>query len=410
MAKYNYNKKALKGLTPMAFLDEVKTRNKKIAEAPDDIPNSIFNPNVLAKKLHPVVQHVKIDKIIDRVGGKSFVLVPNEAKGTTKLAFFRGTQYVSVYLDIDGAKVQRPYGICSSPKDALGEEGTSYMITVKETVPGFVSTYMINNLKEGDELDISGPQGEFYYQDLRDAKSVVAIAGGSGITPFYSMVSAVADGIEDFDLTILYGNQTEDSILLKDELEEICKKSKGKVKVVYILSGEEKDGYEHGYINADIIKKYAPKGDYSVFICGSKAFYEFMDKECKTLNLPDRRVRMEMSGDYTKPEEDKEFPKDLNHKEFKLTVNIRGEKQEIPCRSDESLLISMEKAGIKVPSRCRSGECGFCHSKLDAGEVYIPEKVDGRRMGDKKFGWVHPCCTFPLSDIELEVYPILENA
>ncbi len=41
----------------------------------------------------------------------------------------------------------------------------------------------------------------------------------------------------------------------------------------------------------------------------------------------------------------------------------------------------------------------------DSGDVYIPEDYDGRRMADKKFGWIHPCCTYPLSDIEICVYP-----
>ena len=59
----------------------------------------------------------------------------------------------------------------------------------------------------------------------------------------------------------------------------------------------------------------------------------------------------------------------------------------------------MEQAGIKAPSRCRSGQCGWCHSMLVSGEVFIPDEAD------KKFGWIHPCCSFPLSDIELEIFP-----
>lgn len=62
----------------------------------------------------------------------------------------------------------------------------------------------------------------------------------------------------------------------------------------------------------------------------------------------------------------------------------------------------MEQAGIKAPSRCRSGQCGWCHSMLVSGEVFIPDEADGRREADKKFGWIHPCCTYPLSDIELD--------
>ena len=405
MAKYNYDKKVLKGLTPFPFLGEVATRTKAIEAAPADLPKSIYNPNILAKRLHPAVQHCVIAKVVDHGGAKSFTLVPNAAKGTTEMAYFRASQYVSVALNIDGAPVNKPYTIRSNPRDALGAENTSYTLTVKLTEPSYASSHILTTWKEGDEVDISGPLGDFYYQDLRDAKSVIAIAGGSGITPFYSMAAAIADGIEDFDMTILYGSRTADAILLKDEIEELAARSNGRVKVVHVLSHEEREGYEHGFITAELIKKYAPEGDYSVLMCGPKAMYVFGEGECKKLGLPKRRYRMEMSGDYMGAVNNADFPKDKAGKEFSLTVDIRGSKQTVPCRADETLLWAMEKAGIKAPSHCRSGECGWCHSRLVSGEFYCPKDADGRRLADKKFGWIHPCCTYPMSDMEIQVYP-----
>ncbi len=408
MGKYNYSRKGLKGLTPFPFLGEVKTRLKNIEAAPATIPQSVFNANVLAKKLHPSVQHVKIAKVVDHGDAKSFTLVPNTEKGTTEMAYFRASQYVSVSLNIDGALVNKPYTIRSNPKDALGADNTSYTLTIKLTNPSYASKHILTTWKEGDEVDISGPLGDFYYQNLRDAKHVIAIAGGSGITPFYSMAAAIADGIEDFDMTILYGSRTADGILLKDEIEAVAARSNGRVKVVHILSHEEKAGYEHGFITAELIKKYAPDGDYSVFMCGPKAMYTFEEGEMVKLGLPKRRYRMEMSGDYLGAANNADFPTEAKGKEFKLTVDIRGEKQTVPCFGEESLLWAMERAGIKAPSHCRSGECGWCHSKLVSGDVYIPEDADGRRLADAKFGWIHPCVSFPKSDVELCVYPIEE--
>lgn len=405
MGKYNYSRKGLKGLTPFPFLGEVKTRVKAIQAAPDTIPQSVYNANILAKSLHPAVQHVKIAKVEDHGGAKSFTLVPDKARGTEKMAYFRASQYVSVSLNIDGAPVNKPYTIRSNPKDALGSGDTSYTLTIKLTDPAYASAHILSTWKEGDQVDISGPLGDFYYQNLRDAKQVVAIAGGSGITPFYSMAAAIADGIEDFDLTILYGSRTADGILLKDEIDAVAARSKGRVKVIHVLSHEEKEGFEHGFITAELIRKYAPQGDYSVFMCGPKAMYTFEEGEMKKLGLPKRRYRMEMSGDYLGAAQNADFPGSKKGKEYRLTVDIRGEKQTVPCKAEESLLWAMEQAGIKAPSHCRSGECGWCHSRLVSGDVYIPEDADGRRMADKKFGWIHPCCSFPLSDIELAIYP-----
>ena len=407
MGKYNYSKEGLKGLTPFPFLGEVKTRVKAIEEAEAGIPQSVFNPNILGAKLHPAVQYCRIAKVEDHGGAKSFTLVPNEEKGTKELAYFRASQYVSVTLNINGQPTTKPYTLRSNPKDALGPDSNSYILTIKRTNPAFVSAWILENWKQGDEVEISGPLGDFYYQELRDAKDVIAIAGGSGITPFYSMAAAIVDGIEDFNLTILYGSRTADGILLKDEIESLAEKSGGKVKVVHVLSEEEKDGFEHGFITADIIKKYAPEGKpYSVFMCGPKAMYIFGEGECKKLGLAKKYYRMEMSGDYQNVTKNADYPQDQVDKEYKMTVIIRGEKQKTVCAAGESLIWALEKAGIKAPSHCRSGECGWCHSRLVSGEVYVPADADGRRMADKKFGWIHPCASFPLSDIEIEVFPL----
>lgn len=403
MGKYGYDKKALKGLGVGEFLGEVKTRNAHIEAASDEPAGSIFPMNRLAKALHPDVQFAKVDRIIDQPDAKTYVLVPDEEKGTRSLAYFRAGQYVSLALDINGVTACKPYTLCSAPKNALGEENTSYMLTVKHTKNAQASEYILENWQKGTQVMLSGPLGNFYYQSLRDASTVIALAGGSGITPFYSMACAIADGTENFDLTILYGSRTENSILLKDELEAVAARSGGKVKIVHVLSDEKAEGMENGFISAELIKKYAPEGDYSVFICGPKAMYAYLEGEIQKLGLPRRRARFELSGEYGDPARSAAYPKDAAGKSFRVEVLIRGEKKSVSCRADQTLLQAMEQNGIHAPSDCRSGQCGWCHSRLVSGEVFIPEEADGRRQADKKFGWIHPCVSYPLSDICLEV-------
>lgn len=405
MSKFNYDKKALKGLTPGAFLGEVKERIKHIEAAEATIPQSIFNPNKVGAALHPHFQNVIVSKVIDHGDAKSFVLVPDTAKGTESLAYFRAGQYISVALDMNGVTANKPYSLRSNPKDAMGSENNSYTLTIKHVNGGQGSEHILHNWKEGTEAVISGPLGDFYYESIRDAKNVIAIAGGSGITPFYSMASAIASGIEDFNLTIIYGSRSKDNILLKEELDDVADRSHGKVKIVHVLSEEEAEGYEHGFITADIIRKYA-EGDYSIFVCGPKAMYKFLNGEIAKLNLPGRRVRYELSGEYGNPAQDPKYPTEKLSEKYTITVHIRGEVQKVSCKADMSLLRAMESAGIRVPSDCRSGQCGWCHSRLISGEVFIPEAADGRRIADKKFGWIHPCCTYALSDVEVEVFPL----
>ena len=91
---------------------------------------------------------------------------------------------------------------------------------------------------------------------------------------------------------------------------------------------------------------------------------------------------------------------------YTVTVHIAGVTHTVSCPADTSLLRAMEAAGLNPPSDCRSGRCGWCHSQLLQGDGYVPESVDGRRMADKIYGYIHPCCTFPLSDCEIDVPPM----
>lgn len=395
--KYSYDRAPIRKIPLSGFLSMVSVRNKRIAAAQDSPPVSEYNANRLAKSLHPEAQYAKIARVDEHRDAKSFTLVPDEARGTKSLAFFRASQYVSVGLNIGGAVLSKPYTIRSGPGSALGEDGTSYVLTIKRTEPGYASKWILENWKEGDAVELSGPLGDFYYDRIRDAKTVVALAGGSGITPFFSMAEAIADGIEDFELTILYGSRTAEGILLREELDAVAERSGGRVKVVHVLSDEEREGYEHGFLTAELVKKYAPEGDYSVFMCGPQAMYDYEERELQKLSLPRRRIRRELSGDciMSGPAKVK----------YKLTLDIHGYRRTIDCLANESLEWAIERAGIKAPTHCRSGECGWCHARLVSGEVFVPERADGRRGADLKFGWLHPCASFPRSDVELEIFP-----
>ena len=68
-------------------------------------------------------------------------------------------------------------------------------------------------------------------------------------------------------------------------------------------------------------------------------------------------------------------------------------------------ITQVERAGIQAPNKCRAGGCGYCHSKWLGGDFQVADGRDGRREADRKFGLVHPCVTYPLSDIELDVPP-----
>ena len=391
-------------LNPMDFTKMTPTRQAKIEAAPAKaLPaTDSYKPNELANALHPKVQYLKIAKVVEYGSDmKTFYFEADKDKGTNSLAWFSAGQYLSVTLEIGSMKLTRPYSLSSSPREAL--DGY-YMLTIKRVDGGLASNYILDNWTVGTQITASEPLGVFTYEPLRDAKTIIGIAGGSGITPFRSLAKAIADGDEDAEMILLYGSRTLADAVFQEEFKAL-EASCPKFKLVNVLSHEENDACENGFITADLIKKYAPECDYSLFLCGPQAMYNFVDKEIATLGLRRKFVRHELFGEYFNPSKEADYPANVAP-EFKVTVRIAGKEQTITAPADVSLLRSLEANGIAAPAHCRSGECGWCHSKLVSGEVYTPKSVDGRREADFIYGYIHPCCAFPISDVTIEVPPV----
>lgn len=393
----------LKSLSPKKFFPMLSDRQARFNAASAKLPEFSDQATVIAKSLHPKRQYLKVADVKDIAPDcKSFTLVPNEEKGTKQLAYFGAGKYLTVFETINGMPVTRAYSISSSPKDSL--EG-KYVLTIKLVEGGLVSRYIFDTWTVGSEVEVSAPSGNFEYQPLRDAKKVVCLAGGSGITPFLSMANAIADGDEDFEMTLLYGSRDYDNILFREELEELEKKC-DKIKVVHVLSDKVKKGLkgvEKGFITAELIKKYAPTDEpYSVFLCGSQQMYAFVDKEVEKLGLAKKYIRHEMFGEFHNPSTQEDYPAGVPEK-VKISVTIQDKTYIVFGKSEDSVMQILEKSEIPVPARCRSGECGFCHSRLLSGEIYVPKHIEYRRLADYKFGGFHPCCSFPLTDLEIIV-------
>jgi len=391
-----------KNLKATKFLSMLSARQERFESAKAEMPQTSDQATVIAKALHPKKQFLVVESIRDMSADcKTFTLVPDKEKGTTQLAYFGAGKYLTVFETINGMPITRAYSISSSPKDSL--EG-KYTLTIRLVEGGLMSRYIFDTWEVGTKVEVSAPAGNFEYQPLRDAQTVICVAGGSGITPFVSMANAINDGDEDFNMILLYGSKAYENILFREELEALEKKCE-KIKVVHVLSDEEKDfdGIEKGFITADLIKKYAPDDkEYSIFLCGSQQMYAFVDKEIEKLNLPKKFVRHELFGEFHNPATQADYPNNVPET-VKITVTIQDNTWTVEGNSADSVMQILEKNGISAPARCRSGECGFCHSHLISGEVYVPKHLEYRRLADYKFGCIHPCCSFPLTDLVINV-------
>ena len=87
-----------------------------------------------------------------------------------------------------------------------------------------------------------------------------------------------------------------------------------------------------------------------------------------------------------------------------MSGHIRDGVLKVKAASREPILTAMERAGLDVPSKCRAGGCGYCHSRLISGKFTIAG-ADKRRPADSKFRFIHPFCSYPDSVMELDVPP-----
>lgn len=344
-----------------------------------------YKVNILAKKLHPGSMKVELTDIREVSSGiKEFVF---KRLDENSFPFFRAGQYVSVSCKIGESFVSRPYSIASSPRDALNNR---LAIAVEDA--GFFSGYMNREAKIGDRFDMTEPSGAFHYEKLRDKKHIACVAGGSGITPFISMAKSMAEKDEEYEMTLFYGARDEAHLAYKSELDIL---SATGLKVIYVLSDEKNEKYEHGFITAALLEKYVDIQNVTFFLCGPKNMYAFIQKELSPYNLPVKAIRKDASSCGDRDIE--------NPAVFSLKVHIRDDIRTVNAYENETLLTALERAGISVPNKCRAGGCGYCHSKLIKGEFYVADGRDGRREADKKFGFIHPCVTYPSSDIEIDI-------
>ena len=344
----------------------------------------LLHPKKIALEVSEILQETETTKTL-RLVAKDGYLPP-----------FQAGQYINVFVDAGGIRTSRPYSISSSPNQIA-----YYDITIRRVRDGFVSDYLLNDIGVGDELESSGPAGTFTYNPLFHGGDLVFLAGGSGITPFMSMVREVTEKNLGRHIHLIYGSDTPDDVIFAEELSKKAEKHANFTWDLVVSSPPE--GYQGltGFITADLLKNLL--GDCSsktFYLCGPEAMYTFCEKELASLGIPKRKIRTEMYGPPKEITLQPGWPSDVEPGAV-FKVALRGSKT-IEAKASEPLMISLERAGIVIPALCRSGECSLCRTKLISGKVYHPEGVKLRKS-DREFGYIHACMAYPLGDLEIMV-------
>jgi ferredoxin-NADP reductase len=383
----------------LAFKNLISKRSKLIQKA-SNLPKGDPIKN-LSRTLHPQKQSLVISEIREETKSTKTYRLISESEHI-KLAYFRAGQYLSLKVQVNGIDITRPYSISSSPLDSLHG---FYEITIKKAEDGFLTQYIWENWKIGTKIESSGPEGNFYFEPLRDSNHIVGIAGGSGITPFSSIAKSIINETINAKLTVFYGSSEEDDIIFYDKFKEFEKNFPKQIKIIHVLSCEEisLEGCEQGFITAEKIKNYVDVEECSFFICGPQIMYEFVEKELTRFNLPHKKIRKELFGEIKNIVSIPNYPKESIGKTFSIEVEIGSLITEIPALATESVLTALERAKLAPPSKCRSGSCGFCRSALISGDIFVRPLDDKRRSADILRNYFHPCSSYPLSNLKIVV-------
>lgn len=343
------------------------------------------------ERLHPRRLKLKVAAIISETADASTLrLVAAEGY----LPPFQAGQYINLLVDIDGIRTGRPYSISSPPSQTA-----YYDLTVRRVPNGFVSDYLLDRVTPGDLLESTGPAGHLYYNPLFHGRDLVFLAGGSGITPFASMIREVTDRCLNRRIHLIYGCRTPDEAIFNAEF---LNRAEIFDNFTYdLVISDPKDNCQglSGLLDAELIK--ARVGDVlskTFYLCGPKAMYDFCIPELNKLNIPRRRIRQEIFGTPARITQEAGWPQEVSE-EAVFAVKLSSGR-EIPARACEPLLISLERAGIVVENCCRSGECSLCRVKMLSGRVYQTENALLRKS-DKNAGYIHSCAAYPLSDLEI---------
>nr|ACO15006.1 NADH-cytochrome b5 reductase 2 [Caligus clemensi] len=207
-------------------------------------------------------------------------------------------QHVYLSARIDGKLVVRPYTPTSNDDEHTGHMDLVVKVYFKNQHPKFpeggkMSQYL-NDLGIGQTIDVRGPSGLLEYlgnskfaikanksspPSFARKQNVGLIAGGTGITPMYQLITSVFRNPNDkTHLSLLYANQTEEDILLRKELEAIQTAHPDRFKIWYTLDRPNEDWqYSSGYINEDMIEDhlFSPGEDAITLMCGPPPMIKF---------------------------------------------------------------------------------------------------------------------------------------
>ncbi len=334
--------------------------------------------------------------------------------GLRELFRFQPGQYLTLRRQLGGEDLRRSYSICSVVGEAL-------RVGIRRVPGGKFSTWACTELQPGQTLEVMPPQGRFGAALGRQtpgavARHVLAIAGGSGITPLLSIIKTVLTTETASRVSLLYGNRTAASTLFKEELQDLKNRYLTRLAWHPVYSREAVDSPLHsGRLDsqklATLLRLCGPNDPNDpndpngliaaadeAFVCGPHALNDEAQASLLAAGYAASQVHIERFG--VPPSAADVAPQAAavgDASSTRLTIVRDGLSRDVPYQRGESLLAAAARAGLDAPYSCKSGVCATCRAKLIEGQVRM-ERNFALQADELAAGFVLTCQAQPLSD------------
>jgi len=296
--------------------------------------------------------------------------IPDELKRTFA---FRQGQHLTLKADIKGEDIRRSYSLCSSPLES------KWQVAVKQIPGGTFSTYINENVKPGNIIEVMPPSGNFGVDvNPTASKNYLFFAAGSGITPVLSMIKAHLESESNATCKLFYVNKTAKSIIFKEELEQLRNTYFGRLEIYYFLTKERRDiELFNGRFDDEkmqvLTKTFIDIPDTNeVFLCGPEKMVNYVSDYLVNAGLSKDLVHFELFVTGLSEEDIKrtERLEQQNVEGIEVTIVDGGKEFSFTMTKEyDNILDAALGAGADLPFACKGGVCSTCKCEVKEGAV-----------------------------------------
>ena len=314
---------------------------------------------------------------------------------------FTQGQYLTFRQDFDGTEVRRSYSICAGKDDGILQVG------IKKVDGGAFSTWANEDLAAGMTMEAMEPMGSFHTPITPEkAKNYLGFAGGSGITPVLSIMKTVLMREPHSSFTLVYANRGVNTIMFREELEDLKNMYMGRLTVIHVLESDAQDiDLFTGRVDAEKCKGLFEhwidiESVDTSFICGPEPMMLGIAAALREHGLSDDQIKFELFAS-AQPGRIKRQARNeaagTAAKSTEATITMDGSARSFTMDKDQSILDAALENALDAPYACKAGVCSTCKCKVLEGEV---EMLANHALEDYEVsrGYVLSCQAYPLTD------------